>query len=316
MLKSLNVFMLKKLTAKNYTWIDIDHPTTNDIAYVKKKYDIRDVVLDRLIPPMKRSELEDYKQYFFIILHFPSFDREFRKSMPEELDIIITKDTLITSHNGNLSEHNKFFQICNECAPEKLILLGKGHIHMLYHLLDALIDAQLPMLDHIAENITRIEEQVFRGQEREMLSEIAIVKRDVIDFRRIVKPQHSVLEALNHKAAHLFGEKYMVKLERHMQEIIGSNIKIWNTIENHKEMIESIEETNESLLSYKLNETMKFLTAASLILTPMTLIINIWGMSFSDFPLKDNPYGFWIIISFMMIVGIISMVYFKAKKWM
>lgn len=308
--------MLKKLTAKNFTWIDIDHPTNKDIEYVKKKYDIRDVVLDRLIPPMKRSEIEEYSQYFFIILHFPSFDREFRKSQPEELDVIITKDTLITSHNGNLSEHNKFFKVCNECAPEKLILLGKGHVHLLYHLLDALIDSQLPMLDHIAENITRIEEGVFKGQEREMLREIAIVKRDVIDFRRIVKPQHSILEALNSKARNLFSDKYIKKMERHAQEIIGSNIKIWNTIENHKEMIESIEGTNESLLSYKLNETMKLLTAASVILTPMALIINVWGMGFSNMPLTENPFGFWIILMIALVIGILILLYFKTKKWM
>jgi len=308
--------MLKKLTAKNYTWIDINHPTDEDISYLKKNYSIRDVILNRLIPPMKRSEIEEYSEYFFIILHFPSFDREYRKSQPEELDIIIAKNALITSHNGNLATHNKFFRACNDCAPEKLILLGKGHLHLLYHLLDSLIDAQLPMLDHIGENITQIEEQVFKGQEREMLREIAIVKRDIIDFRRIVKPQHSILETLNRKATHLFGDKYMKKIERNSQEIIGSNIKIWNTIENHKEMIESIEETNESLLSYKLNETMKFLTAASVILTPMALIVNVWGMGFDSAPLKSNPIGFWIVIATVLIIGIFLTLYFKLKKWM
>lgn len=308
--------MLKKLSVKNFTWIDIDHPTTDDIIYVKKIYGIRDIVLNRLIPPMKRSEIEDYNQYFFVILHFPIYDKELRKSQPEELDVIITKNTLITSHNGKLSEHNKFFQLCNEYSGEKLTYLGKGHVHLVYHLLDSLIDAQLPMLDHIAENITEIEERVFKGQEQEMLREIAIVKRDIIEFRRIVKPQHSILEALNRKAYKLFGDTYMKNLERHAQEIIGSNIKIWNTIENHKEMIESIEETNQSLLSYKLNETMKFLTAASVILTPMALVINVWGMGFNSMPLAENPFGFWIIVGTTLIIGIFLTIYFRSKKWM
>ncbi len=308
--------MLKKLTAKNFSWIDIDQPTTDDIAYVRKNYGIRDIVLNRLIPPMKRSEIEEYSQYFFVILHFPIFDRALRKSHPEELDVIITKDTLITSHNGKLSEHNKFFQICNECTDEKLIYLGKGHIHLLYHLLDSLIDAQLPMLDRIAENIIQIEEKVFKGQEQEMLREIAIVKRDIIEFRRIVKPQHSILETLNHKAYKLFGESFMKNMERHSQEIIGSNIKIWNTIENHKEMIESIEETNQGLLSHKLNEIMKFLTATSVILTPMAIIINIWGMNIGGMPLTGNPAGFFIVIILTLLTGFSLSAYFRARKWM
>lgn len=308
--------MLKKLSAKGFHWIDISQPTEDDIKYVKENFGIRDVVLNRLIPPMKRSELEEYNEYFFIILHFPIFDADGRRSRPEELDIIITKDTIITSHNGHLTEHNNFFSICKECAAEKSVYLGKGHVHLLFHLLDSLIDAQMPMLDHIAENISKIEENVFKGQEQEMLREIAIVKRDIIDFRRIIKPQHSILESLTRKAFHLFGEKYMQGFERHAQEIIGSNIKIWNTIENHKEMIESIEGTNESLLSYKLNETMKLLTAVSVILTPMALIINVFGMSFGEFPLRDNPYGFWIVMLFILLTGIILTLYFKTRKWM
>lgn len=308
--------MLKKLCAKNYHWIDIDHPTEDDLRYIKENFNVQDVVLKRLIPPMKRSEIEEYDGYFFVILHFPTFDYQNRRSQPEELDIIITKNTLITSHNGNLSEHNNFFKVCRDCLKEKSAYLGKGHVHLLYHLLDSLIDAQLPMLDHIAENISEVEESVFRGQEREMLREIAIVKRDIIDFRRIIKPQHSILEILNRKAHHLFGEKYMQKLERHAQEIIGSNIKIWNTLENHKEMIEAIEGTNEGLLSNKLNESMKILTAVSVILTPMALIINIWGMGFDNAPLKNEPWGFWIVIGSVSLFGILLTIYFKAKKWL
>lgn len=308
--------MLKKLSAKNYSWIDINHPTEEDIRYIKENFGIRDVVLNRLIPPMKRSEIEEYNEYFFIILHFPIFDSDGRRSRPEELDIIITKDTVITSHDGHLTEHNKFFNICKECAAEKSVYLGKGHIHLLFHLLDSLIDAQMPMLDHIADNISQIEENVFKGQEREMLREIAIVKRDIINFRRIIKPQHSILESLTRKAHHLFGDKYMKNLDRHAQEIIGSNIKIWNTIENHKEMIESIEETNQGLLSNKLNETMKLLTAVSVILTPMALIINIWGMSLDSAPLKENPLGFWVVILLAILTGLTITLYFKNKKWM
>ncbi|MBU3924994.1 MAG: magnesium transporter CorA family protein [Patescibacteria group bacterium] len=308
--------MLKKLSIKGFNWIDVDHPTKEDIDRLKKEFTIRNNVLERLVPTIKRSEIEEYKNYLFIILHFPLYDSARRQSQSAELDIIITKDALITSHNGNLSQHNDFFRNCNEYLREKSAYLGKGHIHLLYHLLDSLIDAQLPMLDHIADNIYIIEENVFKGKEKEMLREIAIVKRDIINFRRIIKPQHAILESLTRKAYRFSGAKNIVKLERHAQEVIGSNIKIWNTIENHKEMVESIEDTNESLLSYQLNETMKILTVVSVILAPMALIVNIWGMNVGGMPLTDDPFGFSIILLVMFLAGALLLVYFKNKKWM
>lgn len=308
--------MLKKLTSKGFNWIDIDHPDQEDIDQLKKGFEFRENILQRLVPPMKRSELEEYKDYLFIILHFPLYNPALRQSQPAELDIIITKNALITSHNGDLAEHNKIFRTCSECVKEKTIFLGKGHIHLLYHLLDSLIDAQIPMLDHIADNIFNIEENVFKGKEKEMLREIAIVKRDIINFRRIIKPQHAILDSLVRKAKPFCDPKSVIKIERHAQEMIGSNIKIWNTIENHKEMIESIEETNEGLLSNKLNETMKILTVVSIILMPMGLLANLWGMNFDKMPFSDNPFGFWIVGIILLICGIILTLYFKEKKWL
>lgn len=308
--------MLKKLTAKGFNWIDIDHPTAEDIKQLKKEFVVRDSVLERLVPPIKRSEIEEYKSYLFIILHFPLYNSESRQSRSTELDIIITNNTLITSHNGDLSEHNNFFRVCSGYLKDKSAYLGKGHIHLLYHLLDSLIDAQMPMLDHIADNIYVIEENVFKGKEKEMLREIAIVKRDIINFRRIIKPQHAILESLMRKAYRFCGIKNTAKIERHAQEVIGSNIKIWNTIENHKEMIESIEGTNEGLLSYQLNETMKVLTVVSVILAPMALIVNMWGMNVGGMPFVENPFGFSTILLVMFLVGALLLIYFKNKKWM
>ncbi len=308
--------MLKTLTVKNFTWIDIDHPVEEDIDRLKKEFAIRDSVLERLAPVIKRSEIEEYKDYLFIILHFPLYDPALRQSHSTELDVIITNNTLITTHNGDLSRHNIFFNNCNNRLKEKNAFLSKGHVHLLYHLLDSLIDAQMPMLDHIADNIYAIEENVFKGKEKEMLREIAIVKRDIINFRRIIKPQHAILESLMRKTHRFCGIKNTVKLERHAQEVIGSNIKIWNTIENHKEMIESIEATNESLLSYQLNETMKILTVVSVILAPMALIVQIWGMNVGGMPFAENSFGFSIILLIMFLTGILLLAYFKNKKWM
>lgn len=308
--------MLKKLSAKGYNWIDIDHPSEEDINQLKKEFTIKDNVLERLVPTIKRSEIEEYKEYLFIILHFPLYNPVLRQSHSTELDVIITKDTLITSHNGDFSQQNNFFNTCNDCAKNKSHYLGKGHVHLLYHLLDSLIDAQMPMLEHISDNIYIIEENVFKGKEKEMLREIAIVKRDIINFRRIIKPQHAILESLMRKAYRFCGTKHTTKIERHAQEVIGSNIKIWNTIENHKEMIESIEETNEGLLSYQLNETMKVLTVVSVILAPMALIVNMWGMNVGGMPFVENPFGFSIILLIMFLAGALLLAYFKNKKWM
>ncbi len=169
------------------------------------------------------------------------------------------------------------------------------------------------MLDHIADHIENIEEKVFNNEEEKMLKEISIIKRDIINFRKAIKPQRTVLESL----ARITPRFTIENMSAYSQEVIGSNIKVWNNVENHKEMIEALEHTNESLLSHKLNETMQILTAFSVIMLPLTLLASIFGMNVvMGMPFANNPFGFWMIMVLMFVTIVLSLIFFKFKKWL
>jgi magnesium transporter len=257
--------------------------------------------------------VEDFQDYLFIVIHFPVFNKRTRKTTSAELDIILFKNIIITSHKGSFYQLEKLFEDCSLHSYSRKYYLRKNAVYFLYQLLDNLIDARMPMLDHIADNIEDIEEQVFSDNEEKMLKEISIVKRDIINFRKAIKPQRTVLESLARITPRFTDESIAV----YSQEVIGSNIKVWNNIENNKEMIEALEHTNESLLSHKLNETMQILTAFSVIMLPLTLIASIFGMNITlGMPFADSPLGFWIIMILMFVTVAISLVFFKLKKWL
>ncbi|MCK5490444.1 MAG: magnesium transporter CorA family protein, partial [Candidatus Pacebacteria bacterium] len=255
---------------------------------------------------------EEYKDYLFAVIHFPVFDSKQRKTISAELDIILFENTLITSHNGLLPELKK---IIDKCASDKHVkdyYMKNNAVELTLKILDKLIDTRMPMLDHLDDNINHVEEEIFNGNERKMVAEIAIVKHDMISFRRIVKPQRMILESLSRNICKITNKN----LSRLSAEVIGSNIKIWNTLENHKEMIEALEQTNESLLSYKLNNTMKILTAFSVIVLPLSLMANAFGMNITNgMPFQESPLGFWIVIILMTITTFISFLFFKYNKW-
>ncbi|MEA1937268.1 MAG: CorA family divalent cation transporter [Patescibacteria group bacterium] len=139
------------------------------------------------------------------------------------------------------------------------------------------------------------------------------VIHDIISFRRIVKPQRMVLESMIRLIPKINNENFL----KYSSEVIGSNIKVWNTLENHKEMIEALEHTNESLLSYKLGNTMRVLTAFSVIVLPLSLIANAFGMNITNgMPFVNSSLGFWIVLYLMFIITSISFIFFKYEKWL
>lgn len=304
--------MRQEIKNSGINWINIANPSKNDVEFLKKDFKICPSILREYIPRIKRPKVEEYKNYLFIVIHFPVFDHKERKTISTELDIILFENTLITSYNGLLPELKKIFENCKISEMEKKYYIKNNAIELVFKILDKLIDMRLPMLDHIDDNINDIEEQIFKGNERKMVNEIAIVKHDIISFRRIIKPQRMVLESLARSIIKIS----FANLNRISAEVIGSNIRVWNTLENHKEMIEALEHTNESLISYKLNNIMKILTAFSVIVLPLSLMANIFGMNvINGMPFTDSLFGFWIVLYLMFITTTISFIFFKYKNW-
>jgi len=173
------------------------------------------------------------------------------------------------------------------------------------------LESCFPKLDHISQKLDYIEKEIFAEHEKEMVLEISLVKRDILNFRRTMKPQRSVLESLAQKDYRFVDPK----LKAYFQDLIGTNIRIWNSLESTKEMIEALEATNNSLLSNKLDLTMKVLTIFSATMLPMTVYSNILAMS-ADIPFGKNPNAFWIHLAIMLFVSLITITIFKVRKWL
>jgi len=304
---------MKTISANGVHWFDFTNPQEKDLEQLKKDFKIHPLIASQFLPPIHRPKIEEYPDQLFLVLHFPVYDQQKKQMHNVELDLIILPDTLITSHKKEIPDLKIFFE---DCQLQKYLQQRhfKNSGYLCFGLLDYIIDACLPMLDHISENLEEVEKHVFEGKEKEMLHEIARLKRDLIDFRRAVKPQRSVLEILDKKTQRIFGSE----IKRLSQEVIGSSIRVWNVLENHRELINSIEQTNNSLLSYKLSDIMKILTIVSFITFPLSVVVGFFGMNvFDQVPIvKQNPHAWWLVSIAMVFSGLVMFVYFKIKKWL
>jgi len=306
---------MRQIKYNKLTWIDIENPKEKDLDFLREKIKLHPSTIHQYLPPLKQAKAEVFDDYLFIVFHFPVFDPKTRCTIAKELDIILAKDTLVTSHQGELPELKKLFENCLLHDTLRKRYLKKTISHLLFHLLDNLIDSCLPMLDHIAENIDKIEEEVFKQKEREIVSEISIVKRDIIDFGRIIRPQGVILEVLAEKLSEFFPKEKEIKF--YSAELISSQKEVFRILNIHREMIDVLDSTNQSLLSYKTSSIMRILTVISFITFPLGVIAGIFGMNvFRHLPFVENPYTFWIIILSMIITVVAMIIYFKKKKWL
>ncbi|MFZ2153860.1 MAG: magnesium transporter CorA family protein [Candidatus Moraniibacteriota bacterium] len=302
---------MKKISFKNTTWIDFENPDSSTTRYLQENFNIHPLAIEEFITPTIRPKATIYHNCIFLTLHIPLFDNIERTTYPGELDIVITKNHLITGHNHKIFQLTDFFEKLESSEGRKRLYMNATPAHLLYHLIETLIESCFPRLDHIHKNIDIIENHVFNGDEKEMVREISIAKRDVLNFRRALKPQRSILESLSQMETSLISSE----LKIYYQGLVGTNIRLWSSLESAKETIESLEETNNSLLSNKLNLTMKVLTIFSAVMLPMTVYSNILAMS-AGIPFGNHPYGFWIHMGIMIMLSFFTILAFKFKKWL
>ncbi|MEI7891014.1 MAG: magnesium transporter CorA family protein [bacterium] len=302
---------MKTVAFKNITWIDFSDPSADDVLYLQENFDIHPLTIEEFVTPTYRPKATQYDNCIFLTIHIPLFDTKARTTYPGELDIVITKDHLITGHNKEIFQLEDFFAQLQNSEGKRRLYMNKTPAHLLYNILELLLESCFPRIDHIHEKLENIEEQVFNNKEKEMVFEISVVKRDILNFRRTLKPQRHIIESLAQMKSPLIAPE----LSAYFQDLTGTNIRLWNALESNKETIESMEETNNSLLSNKLDLTMKVLTIFSAIFLPMTLYSNVMSMS-TNIPLSHNNEGFWIHTAIMLIISIFTIILFWVKKWL
>jgi magnesium transporter len=302
---------MKEVSFKKLTWIDFENPSADDILYLQENFNIHPLAIEEFVTPTMRPKATEYENCLFLTVHIPLFDVVTRTTYPGELDIVLTKDHLITGHLKEIYQLTEFFNQLEGSEGKRRLHMSKTPAHLMYRILEILFESCFPKADHITEKLNAIEEEIFKGNEKEMVMEISIVKRDILNFRRTLKPQRSILESIIQKKCNLIPKD----LFPYFQDLMGTNIRLWNVLENSKEIVESLEQTNNSLLSNKLDMTMKILTIFNAILLPLTVYSNIMSMSV-NVPLHKSDLAFWIHVAIMILLASFTIILFKTKKWL
>ncbi|MCP6719138.1 MAG: magnesium transporter CorA family protein [Patescibacteria group bacterium] len=305
--------MRRIIKSSKITWIDITNPTQNDIIYLKKRFKFHPLILDELLNPSLRPKVELHKDYLFMVIYYPIHIKEKRETTSRELNIIVGKKVLITSHYKTINPLKVLSNDCRIHKEARKLYMSEGTGQLLYHILSSFWKNCFNKSKRIDKRIDDIQKGIFGGMEREMVLEISLVKIDIINFWRIIEHQKEILESLSKDGLQFFGKSLLP----HFSDILGTYEQVVNSLETHKETILALENTNQSLLSTRINEIMRVLTIFSVILLPLTLISSIWGMNFpKSLPLTGSSSGFWVISSLMAVLMMTMIVYFRKKKWL
>ena len=245
--------------APGLRWINIERPRQIDRAWLEERFEFHPLDYEDVFSRNQRPKVDEYDDYLFCVLHFPRYDKAVSRLNAAELDLFVGPDFLITLPNEPLQPLEYLFERCRTNEELRDELFSKGPGYLLYKIVDDCVDASFPMLRKIGNKLERIEEDIFEGRADEIVRDISNAKQEIINFRKVIRPQRAAFSDLERNKQRYIADD----LDIYFDDIVDASERIWDMLENYKEVVEALEDTNESAIAHRSNEIFRILTAFS-----------------------------------------------------
>ena len=304
--------MTSKFVYHGIEWIDLESPTYEEVTAVAKEKNLNRVLAEELTKPSLKPKADLYQDYFYLVLHFPAIRHSHAKSTSQEIDFIVGKKFVITTHYDTIDPLHEFSKIFEVNSLLDRTDMGEHAGYVFYYMLRHIYKGTENELESIEERLASVETGIFSGKEREMVEQISHLGRDILDIKGILRPHEQVLDSLARAAAKFFGEEFSYPIH----VVTNEYFRINNEVLHCSDLIAELRETNNALVSTHQNEIMKQLAVIAFIALPVGLVLTMLQIDFISRPFIGTEGDFWVILFGTVLLALLLYLFTKKKKWL
>jgi magnesium transporter len=301
--------MIDSIQTGTLKWYNIVNPSDENLDYLLENFGFHPLDIEDCRSKTQRPKIDIYDDYYFLILHFPYFDKANRFLKTKEVKLFWGKDFIVTVGNSHWVVRRMYEQLKEN--PELDIDEGMelSSDMLLYKILEALLRETQLLLSRIGNSVDDINSIIFTKKADRTIETISITRRNIILLDTIFRPQLRLFHKF--EAGDVSG--YAEDMEGYWGNILDYYQKMWDNIEDYEELITGLSTTFDSLQVNRTNETIKVLTIISTTILPLTFITGLYGMNVR-LPMEDNPWAFGLLMLFMLVLSIGMIIFFRRKR--
>ena len=289
-------------------WLDVTGSTQAEIEAIGKKFGVHPLAVEDARKRQQRPKVDEYDDHLFVVLYAVDPPRDHGRITLNEVSIFITRREVVTIHRSDVPEieiaARRWADHCGRSNRQDPYMLA-------YTIADTVVDGYFPTADAIGERIDLLEDEMFASGGAQTLQDVVQLKRQLLELRRVVAPTRDVFNSFTRLEMPILGEHSLV----YFQDVYDHVIRVTDSIDAYRDILSSVTDIHLTLVSNKLNETLRTLTVASIVLMTLALIAGIYGMNFHLTPSGDWEYGFESVLVSMVVIGLGLGAWFRHKHW-
>jgi magnesium transporter len=303
--------MIQTIKIGTLKWHHILDPSDEDLQFLTDNFHFHPLDIEDCRSVNQRPKIDIYDDYYFLILHFPNYDRWNRFLKTKEVKIFWGDDYIITIGKSHWVVGTLFNSASDKEADPYEILQAGTSDALLYIILERLMQETQSLISKLGIEVELINRDLFNKKAEKTIERISLTRRNIILLNTIFKPQLRLF----HKFESGEIEGYAENMEEYWGNILDYYQKMWDMIEDYQELVEGLSKTFDSMQTNRSNEIMKVLTLVSSILLPLTFIASLYGMNVG-LPYQNHPFSFWFVMISMVVIAVGMIFYFKRRNWM
>jgi magnesium transporter len=323
---------VQSVNYQDLLFINVTKPTDFEMKFLKNTYDFDSLNLEDYLHSTQIPKIEHHKNYDLLVFRFPFFSENIpenshiygthppasktstskRRIISSYVNFFVSKEYVVVLHDGKLPQIDHIFALCQQTLHSRTEHMGRGAAFLVYKIIDALVDSCFPAINEITSTIDDIDRELEGKQSQKTLEDISTVRRNLVVFHTMIKPILPLLRELE--------EGKHTELDGAMQSFWGNVLdhleKVWDRVEDNQELIEGISRSNESLLSSRNNEIVKFLTVITSIAFPFVIVNNLYSMNVVGLPFAQQQGIVLVLFGVIFVSGLTIVLYFRHRKWL
>src|SRR5262245_13010615 len=276
-------------------WVDLQNTGPAGFDRIAPALTFHPMAVEDCVLDVNRPKIDDYRDYLYLVFHSARWDETRREPVLKEIDILIGANYLLTYHE----EQTRSIERARELLARRGDLLSRGPDHLLYYILDVMVDNYLPIIDLIHAKVDELEERVLHKPNKRVLADILHLKRGVSAIRRVVGPQRDTMLALTR-------DEYAAirpVMRPYLRDVYDRLVRVSDLLDSFRDELATVLDIYVSQVSNQLNEVMKVLTLITVVIVPVTLVASIYGMNV-HFPGVNTVWGFWVSLGLMAVTAL------------
>lgn len=317
------------------TWLDIRRePTAEDVGILRDEFGFHPLAIEDALHVRHPAKVDVYGrtltlidaddqamtdsaaivptnraggEYYFLIVYTAHWDNERQRTALQPLSMFVGKNYIVTVHRGVLEDIEDTVRRWR--SPESP--LGESVGALVHTLLDTVVDGYFPVLDRIADRLQRLEDAIFETFDETLIKEIFRLKKDSLRIRRSLAPMRDILNTLLRRDLPIFNTEDLA----YFRDVYEHIVRHIESIDIDRDLLSGVLDSFLSMQANRLNQIVKVLTVASIILMTATLVAGIYGMNFQHMPELRWQYGYAWAFGVMAVLSLGLVAFFKRIRW-